>query len=119
MPPVVLRLSTFPGIVTAVAWETRERGGSYYTRSGRENGRVVREYVGTGEVAELLAQADEAVRLERERKRAEERAELERLRELAAPVLELSELAEILARAHIVAGGYRNHKGEWRRKRDA
>lgn len=115
----MLRLGLFPGIVTVVAWEKRERGGIYYTRSGRENGRVVREYVGTGEIAELRAVADEAMRLERERKRAEERAELGRLRELAAPALELSELAEILARAHIVAGGYRNHKGEWRKRRDA
>lgn len=80
---------------------------------------MIREYVGTGEVAELIAVADEAARLERERKRADDREELERLREFAAPILELSELAEILARAHIVAGGYRNHKGEWRRRRDA
>ena len=78
---------------------------------------MVREYVGCGEEAELLAHADEAIRRDREQRVAEERAALWRLRELAAPVLELSELAEILARAHLVVGGYRNHKGEWRRRR--
>ena len=115
----MLRLPSLPGIVTAVAWEERARGGRYYTRSRREGGRVVREYVGCGGVAEVLAHADEALRREREQRRAEERAELGRFRELAEPVLELSDLAEVLARAHLAVGGYRDHKGDWRRRRDA
>jgi hypothetical protein len=38
-----------------VGWETRARGVRYYTRSRRINGRVVREYIGTGPVAEAIA----------------------------------------------------------------
>jgi hypothetical protein len=34
-------------------------------------------------------------------------------------VLEIDEVAEILARAHLIAGGFRRHKGEWRRVRGA
>jgi hypothetical protein len=39
------------------------------------------------------------------------------MKALAAPVLEIDEAAEVLARAVLVASGYRRHKGEWRRER--
>ena len=42
--------------------------GKYYSRSKKVNGRVKREYVGKGELAELLAQIDAA---ERDRREAE------------------------------------------------
>jgi len=100
-----------------MAWERREGGGLYYTRSRREGGRVLREYVGSGPLAELAAEEDRAKRELAEAKREWEKEELERLKDLAAPVLELSEAAEILAHAHLVAAGYHKHKGEYRRAR--
>ena len=56
-------------------------------------------------------------RAAQEHERRVEAMELERLEALAAPVLELCEAAEVLARAHLIAGGYHRHKGEWRRER--
>jgi len=106
-----------------VAWEKRERGGRYYTRSRRspKDGRVLREYVGTGPFAEIVAEADrtkrEIAKAEREQEEAQHRRELERLEALAAPVLELDRAAEILVRAHLIAAGYHRHKREWRRRR--
>ena len=100
-----------------MAWEERERGGCYYTRSRRRGGRVLREYVGTGPLAELAAEADRERRELEEARRDREGEELERLEALAAPVLEVSEAAEILAHAHLVAAGYRRRKGEYRRVR--
>src|SRR5215204_3912402 len=100
-----------------MAWEHRERGGSYYTRSRREDGRIVREYVGVGVLGEIAALEDEYERRRQEEEAAYWKEELERLEELAAPVLGLSEAAEILVRAHLIAAGYHRHKGEWRRAR--
>jgi hypothetical protein len=98
-------------------WERRERGGLYYTRSRKENGRVVREYVGGGVLGELAAQMD----AERRRRQQEEeeswREERERLDALTAPVEELCEAAEVIARAALIASGYRQHnRGEWRKR---
>lgn len=94
--------------------------GRYYTRSRKVNGRVVREYIGTGEVAELAAQSDAIDRADREAERQARRAEKAELDALDASVKELDELADLLARAALLAAGYRQHKrGEWRRRRRA
>ena len=86
--------------------------GRYYTRSTKVNGRVVREYIGTGRAAELTAQLDA---LERERRR---RRQKEELSALDADMRALAELTDLAARAALLAAGYRQHKrGEWRRRR--
>jgi hypothetical protein len=77
----------------------------------------VREYVGSGPLAEAAAEADRTEREMVEAERKREKMELERLEALAAPVLEISEAAEILVRAHLIACSYHRHKGEWRRAR--
>ncbi len=100
-------------------WERRERGGFYYTRSRREGGRVVREYIGGGVLGELAAQLDAEIRRIREEEAntwREERKSMEAL--LDKPVEELCRAAEILSRAVFVAAGYHQHnRGEWRKRR--
>ena len=88
-----------------MAWE--RRGDGLYYRSERENGRVRKRYVGRGEVAQLVAHADET-----------RRAGLERARELSEAGAELDAAAEVLARPEMVAAGYHNHKGRCRRRRE-
>jgi len=101
-----------------MAWERRKRGGLYYTRSRKVGGRVVREYVGTGPLAELAALMDEEERLRREGEARARREEKERTAALEAPIEELCEAAEVLARAALLVAGYRRHnRGEWRKRR--
>jgi hypothetical protein len=93
--------------------------GRYYTRSKKVNGRVVREYVGTGELAELAAETDILLRLQRSEERAARRAERSELQALDAPLDELNDLADLLAHTALTAAGFRRHKrGEWRKRRD-
>jgi hypothetical protein len=100
-------------------WERRERGGLYYTRSRKEDGKVIREYVGGGVLGELAARMDAEERRLREEEKVSRREERERLDALVAPVEELCEAAEVIARAALIASGYHQHnRGEWRKRRE-
>ena len=77
-----------------MAWERRERGGDYYTRSRKVNGLVIREYVGGGILGELAALTDELKRRQREKEAACWKEEQEQLEALVAPVEELCEAAD-------------------------
>jgi hypothetical protein len=101
-----------------MAWEARKRGGSYYTRSTWRDGRVLREYVGTGPTAEVTAAEDAMRREAREQEALDRRTERERFDELDAPGETLDALATALSRAALVLAGYRQHdRGQWRRRR--
>jgi hypothetical protein len=97
-----------------MAWE---RG--YYYRVRKVNGRVVREYVGAGEVARLVSQMDALEREQRLLKALEERQEKDELKALDADVKAVSERLDLVARAALLAAGFHLHnRGEWRRRRE-
>jgi hypothetical protein len=95
-----------------------DKGGRYYTRSRRENGRVLREYDGGGTLGKLAAQLDAIEREQREVERTAARAERAEVAALDAPLNELDELADLLARAALLAAGFHQHnRGNWRKSR--
>jgi hypothetical protein len=100
-----------------MAWE--ERGNHrYYYRSRRVGDKVVKEYVGSGEVASAIADLEAL-----ERERAEEAArqrQAERARQDAVDALLLAfcqGVGDIVAEALERAGYHRHDRGQWRRKR--
>ena len=96
-----------------MAWD---RG--YYYRVCKENGRVVREYVGRGHVAQLIAEMDELQREERNLKRAADRQERIQVHALTDQLDKLDKLADLAARAALLAAGFHKHnRGEWRKRR--
>ena len=100
-----------------MGWEER-RGRPYYYRARKLGGRVVKEYVGTGRLAELAADLDAEER--RERAVARERARLAEARDAPAfaALAELGRVLDGLAAAFLIGAGYRrHHRGEWRRRR--
>lgn len=100
-----------------MGWETRERGGRYYTRSRKVNGQVVREYVGNGFAAELAELSDAAARDERAAAADRWRAERKARHDAQAAVALVGTLVEALSAAELEAAGYHRAKGEWRRWR--
>ncbi len=99
-----------------MGWETRARGGRYYTRSKKVGGRVVREYVGTGRVAALAAEIDAVERCEREHASAQLRAERDKERSQEATLIDYCRNTDAIMEQALLAAGYHKHKGQWRRK---
>ena len=101
-----------------IGWETRKGRGAYYTRSRRVGGRVVREYVGSGELAVLAAEWDRGAREERQAEAARWHERKAQDAALEAKLDEACRLADLLAEAVLLAAGYhRHHHGEWRKRR--
>jgi hypothetical protein len=101
--------------VTEMGWDH----GRYYSRSKKLNGRVVREYIGGGRVSELVAQMDALEREQRHLDALALRAAKDDLAALDADLKALSEWVDLVARAALLAAGYRQHKrGEWRKRRE-
>jgi hypothetical protein len=95
-----------------------DKNGRYYSRSRREHGRVVREYVGGGAVGQLAAQLDALKRQTRDSARATLDAECAEAAALDAALAELNELVDLVTRAALAAAGYaQHHRGEWRKRR--
>ncbi len=99
-----------------MAWEER-RSRRYYYRKRRVAGRVVSVYLGQGEVVSMLADLDDADRMERQEVRQEERARRAALRREDEHLAELAGLTEAFAAAALLLAGCHTHKGTWRRKR--
>jgi len=97
----------------------KRNGHVYYYKSRRDGEKVRKVYVGAGDFAHLAARQDEAERLRREEEVAYWEAERERLERSTAFLGELEEAAEVLIRAYLLASGFHQHKGQWRRQRGA
>jgi hypothetical protein len=101
-----------------MAWETRKRGGKYFTQSIRVSGRVVRCYWGHDELATLMARSQA---LEREQKRQEKEEEALTELRFACTDRALEEAwqdANRAAATFLQSAGYHNHRGQWRKRRD-
>jgi hypothetical protein len=101
-----------------MGWEKRGHRERYcYTRSRREGGRVIRQYIGVGIIAEIAAQEDQ----EERQRRLEDREQRRREREEATSTLEaltaFAAATDAEAHRQLSAAGYRCHRGEWRRRR--
>ena len=100
-----------------MGWE--ERGGaSYYYTAERVGRRVVKQYVGSGPVAEYAALLAAETRAKRRHAAEAAKRERDELAALDAALAPLDELADALTAAVLFAAGYhRHHRGSWRKRR--
>ena len=100
-----------------MGWEPRGNG-RYYFRYRKVDGRVTRQYLGAGAVAELAAAADALRRADRKAAMEARRAEEASWREALTPLLELSRVTDLVARAALLTAGYHQHsRSSWRMRR--
>ena len=97
-------------------WEQRGNQ-TYYYRSRKIAGRVVKEYVGGGLVGALAAREDEERRRKRDAQRAALQADRDAFEAAEAAYDAFAWAADALMSAALVAAGYHRHdRGQWRKR---
>ena len=100
-----------------MSWEKRG-GGSFYYRARRVDGRVRKTYIGRGIEAQLAAKADEATRARKRHDRGVLRGMEEAVGGLKHLMKELDTGVRTLMQGALLAAGYHQHRGHWRKRRD-
>jgi hypothetical protein len=99
----------------AWAWRGNHR---YYYRSIREDGQVKKEYVGTGQLAELYAEMEAEERAEREAEQEAWRRERAEMDAIDAQLGAWWDAGTVILKAVLYSEGYYQHdRGEWRKRR--
>ncbi len=100
-----------------MGWE-RHRKKDFYYRSARVGNQVRKVYLGSGEIARQAAKKDAA-------KRAKRAADSTELAEFEAKLAGVDQLAAevgtgvgLLVEGTLLAMGFRDHRGQWRLRRD-
>lgn len=99
-----------------MGWENRGNQ-AYYYRKRRRGRRVVSEYLGSGDLAELAAQIDQATAAARAEELRAQREERAAQRAIDGALDAAGRQTALLLRAYLLSNGYHTHKGQWRRKR--
>ena len=97
-----------------MGWENRI-GSRYYYRKRREGRRVVSEYLGRGEFAELYSMMDNLERKQLKQKQESTRRELNQWKRIDQELNHTLDQWSDMAKAILIMAGYHTHKGQWRR----
>ena len=100
-----------------MAIEVRANDRRYLYRSRRVDGRVIREYEGSGQQALFAAEICRWKREEQAAVGALQRKKFETIHGISELVEESSQAFEAMLSASLLAAGYHYHRGEWRKKR--
>jgi hypothetical protein len=99
-----------------VGWEIR-KGQSYYYSKVRVGNRVKSIYHGAGDDARLIAQRMEQQKDEEKIQREAKRQRRKALETIDAAAAEALAGGDDIIAASLLAGGFKKHRGQWRRRR--
>lgn len=100
-----------------MGWETKGDK-RYYYRKKRVGGRIVSEYVGSGDIGEQAERADREAKQRRKAESEQLRRTKEEIRELDQQIKQSLKQVKAALGAVLETSGYHYHKGEWRKQRD-
>ncbi len=100
-----------------MGWELRN-GKRYYYRKIRRGQRVVSEYIGASEFAELLSEIDGIDRSEKTYSKTNWKNQKDEVKRLNENIGQLAKIIRGVTRASLLTFGYHPHKGQWRRNRN-
>ena len=99
-----------------MAWESRGNR-NYYYRKEWINGKCVSSYVGTGELAGLLAQFDRITQAEKEIEAESQRKSRENIAEIDNDLNEMERKTKKIVESFLIERGfYKTSSREWRLK---
>jgi hypothetical protein len=101
-----------------MGWETR-RNSRYFYRKKRCGRRVISIYYGAGEMAEKVSHQVAQDREIEQQQREADRKLMAQMQAEDAAYEAISEDLDVLAKGTLLAAGYHQHRGEWRKKRHA
>jgi hypothetical protein len=99
-----------------MAWETRGNK-RYFYRKERIGKKVKTCYIGIGELAEFIAESENAGKLERKLERERKKRRRIKSEIIDEQIKDLSQFNQSLVEALFLLNGYRQHKRQWRKKR--
>lgn len=100
-----------------MGWETRGKH-QYYYRTRREQGRVVKQYLGRGPAAEAAAAADQQRAAEKRETRQAIRDMERELAPLQKQMQQLDQAVRLLIEGVFLANGYHQVRSTWRHRND-
>lgn len=92
-------------------------GRPYYYRKRRKGNKVISEYIGSGELAKIIAALDEEEKYEMENKKQAQLKEKANNEELDAQLVQFEKIIDELFTSLALANGYHKPKRQWRKKR--
>lgn len=102
-----------------MAWERRGKNGNrYFYRSFRDaGGKVRKRYYGRGPMGQLAANLGAAAQTERKAAAEDWQKQKQQHDAVSAAVEAFCEECDLLLSAVMLAAGYHEHRGQWRRRR--